>query len=89
MAIGVQNDYTFYKGYEGEPEIIFQTDEHTLHIWDGYMGDIWGNPTEKDEEWCGFTRDYNAIVQSFLLQKKTLPISVSTRWEICSSPVHQ
>jgi len=66
MAIGKQNkDNRFYKGYEGEEEVIFLAGERTLHIWEGYFGDIFGNPIEKEEGWSGFTKDYNEFSGPF------------------------
>ena len=63
MGIGKQNnDDRFYKGYEGEPELILSSDEKSIHIWDGYMEDIFGNPVQNEDGWYGFTRDYNEFV---------------------------
>ena len=42
MAIrNLNNNYTFYEGYEDENEIVLyiETDE-AIHIWEGYFGDI-------------------------------------------------
>ena len=63
MVTGKYNDdYTFYKGYEGEPELILTSEDGSIHIWDGYIGDIFGNPIKEKKEWSGFTRDYNEFV---------------------------
>ena len=63
MPTGKQNnDERFYKGYEGEPELVLSSGEKTLHIWDGYMEDIFGNPIQSAEGWHGLTRDYNEFV---------------------------
>ena len=42
MDIGNQNDnYTFYDGYEGEPEITLSIDGvMSIHLWEGYFDDI-------------------------------------------------
>ena len=54
-----KDDYTFYNGYEGEPELVLFSDNGSLHIWDGYIGDIFGDPDLNNVGWTGFTRDYN------------------------------
>lgn len=61
MGTGKQND-DFYKGYEGEPEFVLSSGEESIHIWDGYMEDIFGNPIQGEDGWHGFTRDYNEFV---------------------------
>ena len=66
MVTGKQTkDNTLYKGYEGEAEVIFAAGGRTLHIWEGYFGDIFGNPIQKDKGWCGFTKDYNEFIGPF------------------------
>lgn len=61
MDIGKTTDnYTFYEGYEGEPEIILAlADTEVLHIWDGYFDDIYDTPSLDGKGWNGFTRDYH------------------------------
>lgn len=54
-----KEDYAFYEGYEGEQELELYIDEESLHIWDGYMEDIFGSPIQVGDVWKGFTRDYN------------------------------
>ena len=48
MDIGKLNDTTFYDDYEGEGEIMLSrsssTNTESIHIWDGYFEDIFGNP---------------------------------------------
>ena len=54
------NDYTYYDGYEGEPEIIIRFDGiKALHLWDGYFDDIYCTPPLDGKGWKGFTRDYH------------------------------
>lgn len=60
MGIGKRNcNDKFYKGFEGEPELILVSNNDELHIWDGYMEDIFGNPINSEDGWKGFSRDYN------------------------------
>lgn len=60
MDIGKKNDYTFYKGYEGEPQIIICIENRcNMHIWEGYFDDIFENPSLDGNGWIGFTRDYH------------------------------
>ena len=65
MDIGrIKNNDTFYKGYEGEPQIMVSIkgdEELCLHIWDGYFEDIFGHPSIDGKGWIGFTRDYNQM----------------------------
>ena len=56
---------TFYKGYEGEKEIVITADETEYHFWDGYFEDIFGTPVFSENGWNGFTRDYNEFVNAF------------------------
>jgi hypothetical protein len=61
MDIGkMNNDYTFYDGYEGEPEIVLGVIDGNvpvLHIWEGYFDDLFSNPPLEGKGWKGFTRD--------------------------------
>ncbi len=44
-----------------EPKVILslkESPEYNLHIWDGYFVAIFGEPIFADENWVGFTRDY-------------------------------
>ncbi len=60
MGTGKRNcDNRYYEGYEGEPELVLSSEQDEMHIWDGYMNDIFGNPVQTDDGWTGFTRDYN------------------------------
>ena len=39
----ILNNVKYYKGFEGEPEIIFQFKDNkdiSIHIWEGYIDDI-------------------------------------------------
>ena len=56
----------FYEGYEGEPLIILAI-EDKIYIWDGYLEDIFGNPSLKGD-WKGFTRDYNQQEECFYIK---------------------
>lgn len=58
----VTNDnYTFYEGYEEEPEIILSLEGTSFHIWDGYFEDIYDTPPLDGNGWRGFTKDYNQM----------------------------
>ncbi len=63
MDIGKINDnHTFYEGYEGEPEIILTLSNfETIHIWEGYFDDIYDTPSLDGNGWNGFTRDYHQM----------------------------
>ncbi|MDO4179455.1 MAG: hypothetical protein Q4D21_09780 [Phascolarctobacterium sp.] len=69
MDIGkLKNNSDFYDGYEGEGEIILslaKSPEIIIHIWDGYFEDIFGNPYTTENEWQGFTRDYQEACNTF------------------------
>ena len=69
MDIGNQkNNYTYYEGYEGEPEIVIEsenTDMQILHIWDGYLDDLLREPKIDGNGWLGFTRDYHQCEGAF------------------------
>lgn len=69
MDIGklINNDL-FYKGFEDEPEIELFIEEHpkyNIHIWDGYISDIFGDPIFDGNEWTGFTRDFQQEVNTY------------------------
>ena len=75
MDIGKINDnYDFYKGYEGEPEIIITVNNASLHIWEGYLEDIYGNPPLDGAGWIGFTRDIHQIEGIFANEESSLKI---------------
>ena len=69
MDIGkLKNNTGFYNGYEGEGEIILSlavNESYSIHIWDGYFGDIFENPEASENGWTGFTKDYSEDVRSF------------------------
>ena len=68
MDIGKTDNYTFYEGYEDEPEIeLFSNNQNmeTLHIWDGFFLDLFGEPSLDGKGWNGFTRDYNQFEGAF------------------------
>lgn len=69
MDIGMlKNNNTFYYGYEGESEIelYFSDDtEFNIHIWCGYISDIYDDPIFDGNEWIGFTRDYQQEIGTY------------------------
>ena len=68
MDIGKTDNYTFYEGYEDEPKIELSSnnqDMETLHIWDGFFWDLFGDPSLDGKGWNGFTRDYNQFEGAF------------------------
>ena len=68
MDIGKTDNYTFFEGYEDEPEIEFSSsnqDMETLHIWDGFFDDIFRRPSLDGKGWHGFTRDYHQCEGAF------------------------
>ena len=68
MGIGKIDNYKFYEGYEDEPEVELSTNKETmetLHIWDGFFMDIFGEPSLDGKGWHGFTRDYNQCEGAF------------------------
>ena len=66
MGTGKTDNYKFYEGYEDEPEVEISADNmETLHIWDGFFEDIFGEPTLDGKGWHGFTRDYNQCEGAF------------------------
>ena len=66
MGTGKTDNYKFYEGYEDEPEVELSADNmETLHIWDGFIMDIFCEPTLDGKGWHGFTRDYNQCEGAF------------------------
>ncbi len=68
MDIGKLPNYNFYSGFEGEPEIILYMDgkeDFSLHIWEGFFDDIFGNAPLNGLGWTGFTRDYQQCERTF------------------------
>lgn len=68
MGIGKIDNYKFYEGYGFEPEVELSTNietMETLHIWDGFFMDIFGEPSLDGKGWHGFTRDYNQCEGAF------------------------
>ncbi len=66
MDTGKQINDKFYKGYEGEEEIVFEIDNNyeSLHVWGGYLDDILEEPFD-DNNWKGFTRDYQECINAY------------------------
>ena len=69
MDIGeLKNNTKFYDGFEPEPEIvltIIEQPKYSLHIYEGYFSDFFGDPTLDGKGWNGFTKDYNQLERSF------------------------
>ena len=62
------DNYKFFEGFEGEPEIVIEaemTNMEILHIWDGYFDDIFREPNLDGNGWLGFTRDYHQCEGAF------------------------
>lgn len=62
------DNYTYYEGFEDEPEIIFKAEDENiqvLHIWDGYLDDMLREPNLDGKGWSGFTRDYHQLEGAF------------------------
>ena len=61
MDIGnLKNNYTYYEGYEDEGKIVLCIEaDQAIHIWEGYLDDIYDTPTLDGNGWKGFTRDYH------------------------------
>jgi len=60
----LKNNHVFYDGYEDEPEITLaleEAPEYSIHLWDGYFDDIFGNPVLDGNGWKGFTRDLHQM----------------------------
>lgn len=61
----LDNDYRFYKGFEGEPELIFRSGKRSIHIWEGYIDDIFSEPILSDGRMSGLTLDYHELIGPF------------------------
>ena len=61
----ILNNVKYYKGFEGEPEIIFQFKDNkdiSIHIWEGYIDDIMRNQPGTDEDYKkGLSYDWNTM----------------------------
>ncbi|MCD8294258.1 MAG: hypothetical protein LUE27_03275 [Clostridia bacterium] len=76
-GLPVLPDWRFYRGYEGEPELILTYDnvkDMSLHIWDGYIYDILCKPDLSGNGWDGFTRDYQQGERTFDWHNDNVPI---------------
>lgn len=61
MDTGKGDNYEYYNGFEDEPELtiyIPNADYPALHVWMGYIEDIFDNAIVSDNGWKGLTRDY-------------------------------
>lgn len=69
MDIGMLIDNNFfYDGFEDESEVelfIAEKPEFDIHIWIGYIRDIFDKPIFDGNEWTGFTRDYQQEVGTY------------------------
>ncbi len=81
MDTGKLNNTFFYDGYEGEGELILSLknadNTEMLHIWDGYLEDIFGTPIPSNGGWFGFTKDYQESVRTFNGEEQILPSSTA------------
>lgn len=77
MGIGkISDNYTYYEGYEGEPEIILSlADTYAIHIWEGYFDDIYDSPSLDGNGWTGFTRDYHQLEGIFSNDETTAVVN--------------
>lgn len=61
----ILNNYKYYDGYEGEPEVIFQLQDNnntSIHLWTGYIDDIMNHQPGTNEDYkIGLSRDWNNI----------------------------
>lgn len=60
-------NYTYYNGFEGEPEYTFclYADNRLtekIHIWDGYFGDIIQTISPAPESWTGLAEYYHLCI---------------------------
>ena len=78
MDIGMLfNNTEFYDGFEDEHEIelfISEKTELSIHIWEGYFNDIFGEPPFNGKGWYGFTRDFQQCERTF--EEKDVEINV-------------
>ncbi len=69
MDIGkLKNNEVYCEPDFCDDEIILslkEQPEFNIHIWDGYIRDLFGNPPMNAERWYGFTRDFNEFVGAF------------------------
>lgn len=81
MDIGnLKNNYAFYEGYEGEPEIVLmlaEATEYNIHLWEGYFDDIFGEPILDGNGWKGFTRDMHQLEGVFGDNETAIAIDAS------------
>ncbi len=76
------NNTTFYDGFEDEPEIEIFIAENTnfnIHIWVGYISDIYDKPIFDGNEWKGFTRDYQQEIGTY--EKEDVTIDTAEYYE--------
>lgn len=76
----ITDNYKFYEGFEGEPEIVIEAEDvnmQILHIWDGYLDDILSEPSLDGNGWRGFTRDYHQCEGAFGDDCKTIITDIS------------
>ena len=67
MAIGRTIDnFKFYNGFEGETDVIFQSNITRFRVWEGYLDDIFAHPPLDGKGWSGLARDYNQMEGPFL-----------------------
>ena len=59
------DDFRFYRGFEGETEVIFTNGAEHLHVWEGYLHDLLRNPPLDGLGWYGLTRDYHQMEGPF------------------------
>ena len=79
----LDNDYRFYEGFEGEPELIFQSGKRSIHIWKGYIADIFREPVLSDGRMLGLTRDYHCFIGPFTGDCSEYAIDVAEYLEDC------
>ncbi len=74
------DNYKFFEGFEGEPEIVIEaenTNMQILHIGDGYLDDILREPSLDGNGWFGFTRDYHQCEGAFGDDSKAIITDIS------------
>lgn len=49
----------YYKGFEGEPEIIFSTSKKKIHMWSGYFDELFLLFKPKQNGWEGLAYYYH------------------------------